>query len=439
MTDGSTPAGDAGVSRRWLLGTLARAAAGSAVLAGGGLVWPDALEAFASEVRAGGAPDDEDFWRMVRGRFLIPPDRIYLNNGTLGPQPRVVVDAVAEHTRRTAMTYPPAVAWDDLKGALGLLLDADPAGFVLPRNTTEAMNFVAHGLELGPGDAVVTTDHEHIGGLCPWELVTARRGAELVVATLPVPAPSADALLDAVWSRVDGRTRVVSVSHVTFTNGTTLPVARLAERCREAGVVCVVDGAHPPGLMELSLDRLGADFYASSPHKWLLAPQGSGLLHMAPRWRTELWPTLASGGWDDVELGAHRFNHMGTLDGSRLAGLLAALGFFEALGMARVEARVRHLRRTLRAMLEEVPGLRIVTPSDEALASGILSFTVEGIDSLALQRHLARAGKVRTRVVSEYDLGWMRLSTHLYNLPGELERVAELVDGAARRGVEGVP
>ncbi|MGD2067383.1 MAG: aminotransferase class V-fold PLP-dependent enzyme [Gemmatimonadota bacterium] len=421
--------------RRWFLGTLARAAAGGALLGGGALAWPGTLEAFAREIRSGGGADDEDFWEVVRGGFLIPEGRIYLNNGTLGPQPRVVVDAVTEHTRRTAMTYPPGVEWEDLKGALGFLLDAEPAGFVLPRNTTEAMSFVANGLELSPGDEVVTTDHEHIGGLCPWELVTARRGATLRKAVLPVPAPSREALLDAIWERVGEGTRVVSVSHVTFTNGTTLPVDRLARRCRDAGIVFVVDGAHPPGMLDFSVGAIGADFYASSPHKWLLAPQGSGLLHLAPRWRTELWPTLASGGWDDTSLGAQRLNHMGTLDGSRLAGLLAALGFMEALGMERVEARVRHLRRTLRGYLEEIPGLGIVTPRDEALASGMLSFRIEGLDSLALQRHLAREADVRTRVISEYDFGWMRLSTHVYNLPPELERVASLLLDAARHGV----
>lgn len=418
---------------------------GSAALSGGALpgrasagevpAWPRRLEDWAGGMQDGGGPDDEDFWGLVRSRFLIPDDRIYLNNGTLGPQPRIVVEAVAEHARRVAMTYPPGVRWDDLKAASAELLDADPEGFVYPRNTTEAMNFVAHGLEIGAGDAVVTTDHEHIGGLSPWELVTTRRSAELRIARLPVPAASGEELLEAVWSEVDGRTRVVSVSHVTFTNGTTLPVAELADRCRERGIVFVADGAHPPGMLATSLSEIGADFYASSPHKWLLAPQGTGLLHLAGRWRTELWPTLASGGWDDTELGAHRLNHMGTLDESRLAGLLAAIEFHRALGPDRIEARVRALQRRLRSALSSIDGIRIVTPAPGDLSSGMLSFRMERVDSLELQRHLARTANVRTRVIGEYDLGWMRLSTHVYNLPEELDRVAGLLDEVRRHGI----
>ena len=115
------------------------------VLGGASLAWPRAVAALEQDLQSGGAPDDELFWSVVRGQFLIPDDRIYLNNGTLGPSPRVVVDAVTEHTRRVAETAPPGVAWDDLKGALAGLLGGSPEGFVVPRNTTEAMNFIANG------------------------------------------------------------------------------------------------------------------------------------------------------------------------------------------------------------------------------------------------------------------------------------------------------
>lgn len=403
------------------------------LLGGGTLAWPRRLQALDRVLERGGAQDDEAYWSFVRAQFLIPADRIYLNNGTLGPSPSVVVEAAAEHARRVAATYPPGVRWDDLKASMAALVGGDPEGFVFPRNTTEAMSFVAGGLELHPGDEVVTTDHEHIGGLEPWKMVTARHGLTLTVARLPVPAPSSQALLDAVWGAVTPATRVVSVSHVTFTNGTVLPVAALARRCAERGIVFVVDGAHPPGMMELDVAQVGADFYASSPHKWLLAPQGTGLLYMEESWRTRLWPTLASGGWDDLELGAQRFNHLGTFDESRLAGLLAAAEFMQVLGMARVEARVRYLRGRLQAALEQVPGVTVVTPNLEELRVGMVSFKVDGVASLDLQADLARTDKVRTRVISEYGHGWMRLSTHVYNHPGDIQRVVELIAAAARR------
>lgn len=405
------------------------------VLGGATLTWPRTVEALAQQLAPGGAPTDEPFWGLVRAQFLIPPERIYLNNGTLGPSPHIVVDAVTEHTRRVAMTYPPGVAWDDLKQSLSSLLGGDADGFVFPRNTTEAMNFVAHGIELAPGDEVLTTDHEHIGGLEPWRLVTTRQGLPLRVVALPVPALSPDELLEAVWSGVTDRTRVMCVSHLTFTTGTILPIRELADRCAERGIVLAVDGAHPPGMMRLDLGELGGDFYASSPHKWLLAPQGTGLLYISEGWRERLWPTLASGGWDDLSLGAQRFNHMGTMDESRLAGLLAACEFFLAIGMDRVEGRVRYLQGLLQDGLASISGVTLATPSDNNMRAAMISFQIEGVESSALQGHLSRTARIRTRVIGEYDYGWMRLSTHIYNGPDEIERVLELLSGVARSGI----
>jgi len=404
------------------------------LLGGTTLLWPRALQAFAAEVESGGGPTDEAYWSFVRDQFLIPRDRIYLNNGTLGPSPAVVVDAVAEHARRVASTYPPWVAWSDLKDSLGAFLNTDPEGLVFPRNTTEAMSFVANGLELGPGDEILTTDHEHIGGLCPWELVSARSGASLRIFSLPVPAVSREGLLETILGALSAETRILSLSHVTFTTGTILPVEEVAELCRERGITFVVDGAHPPGMMAVDLDAWAPDFYATSPHKWLLAPQGTGLLVLGGEWRTRLWPSLASGGWDDKELGAHRLNHLGTFDASRMAGLLAAVEFLNTLGMERIEARVRYLRARLEDGIRSLPGVTVVTPEPEALKGGMVSFALDGVDSLQLQRHLGRVAKLRTRVIGEYDYGWMRLSTHLYNQHEEVDRAIELLGEVARGG-----
>lgn len=396
----------------------------SAVTAGA-LVWPRRLDRLAQELHApGGGP-----WDVVRAAFLIPDDRVYLNVGTLGPQPRVVVDAVIEHTRRVATTFPPATDWDALKARVGALLNGDPEGFVFPRNTTEAMNFVANGLELDAGDEVLTTLHEHIGGLCCWELIAARRGVQLRQIELPVPAASSEQLVKVFRNAITPRTRVISVSHVTFTNGTIMPVREIAALCRERGIICVIDGAHPPGMIRVDLRAIDADFYASSPHKWLCAPQGTGLLYVRDEWRTRLWPTLASGGWNDTALGAHRLNHLGTMDESRLAGLDAALRLHETIGTDAIEARIRELDALLLAGLAELPRVRVVSPRDPTLGVGLISFTVDGIESLELQRRLGEKN-VRTRVVSEYGYGWMRLSPHIYTSESEIHAVVEMIAGA---------
>jgi selenocysteine lyase/cysteine desulfurase len=219
-----------------------------------------------------------------------------------------------------------------------------------------------------------------------------------------------------------------------------MPVRRIVELCRSNGIVAVVDGAHPPGMTRVDIAALGPDFYASSPHKWLLAPQGTGFLWMGEEWRTRLWPTLASGGWDDTSLGAHRFNHLGTLDESRLAGLEAALAFQQAIGIDRIETRVRQLRRHLLDRLSTVSGIDIVSVADDTRAAGMVSFRVPGIESLEVQRRLSNVDtpdgmvSIRTRVISEYDYGLIRLSPHIYNTIAELDVVVGAIDRIARTG-----
>jgi selenocysteine lyase/cysteine desulfurase len=118
-----------------------------------------------------------------------------------------------------------------------------------------------------------------------------------------------------------------------------------------------------------------------------------------------------------------------------MAGLLAAVEFLAALGMTRVEARIRYLRGMLEEGLRGISGVEIASPDPEELKAGMVAFSLEGIDSLALQRHLAQTARVRTRVIGEYDYGWMRLSTHVYNNPGEVERMLELLMEVRRNGL----
>jgi isopenicillin-N epimerase len=230
-----------------------------------------------------------------------------------------------------------------------------------------------------------------------------------------------------IKAAITPRTRVISISHVNFTTGFIMPVRPIVELCRQRGIISVIDGAHPPGLMAMSVRQLDPDFYAGSPHKWLLAPQGTGLLWMREEWRTKLWPSVASGDWNKKELGAHRFNHMGTLDESRFTGLLAALEFFEIVGPSRIYARIEQLRHTMLSALADIRGIQLATP--HLYAAGMVSFKHPRISSLDLQKKLAEKN-IRTRVISEYNYGWMRLSAHVYNTVDELARVVELIAAA---------
>ncbi|MGH7544644.1 MAG: aminotransferase class V-fold PLP-dependent enzyme [Gemmatimonadota bacterium] len=381
-----------------------------------------------------GDPEDEGFWTEVRNRFPISRERgTYLNTGTLGPTPYPVLQATVDHLRATAGQFRPGeYSLEALKEVAAAFIGSAPHEIVITRNATEAMNFVANGLELDRGDEILTSDHEHIGGLCCWQLVEKRRGLTLTVVPLPVPPRDPGEIVDAFRRAIGPRTRVLSLSHVTFTTGLRTPVKELAHLCRERGIVFVVDGAHPVGMFPVDVRAIGADFYATSTHKWLCAPQGTGLLHVREDWLDRLWPTIASGGWDDPSLRSDRFNPLGTVNDSLRAGLQAAFEFQAALGPERVSRRVLHLSQRLHDALAELPGISMKTTRDPRMASGMESFTLESVPALDLQKMLWERGPIRTRVIGEYDCGFMRLSTHIFNTTDEIDRVVAMIRDVAR-------
>ncbi len=369
------------------------------------------------------AADDEPAWESVARQFVI--DGVHLNTGTYGACPLPVLEATIHHLRAferiTRQEHPDQ---DALHRGLETLLGAWPGSVAIVRNTTEAMSIVAGAMDLEPGDEILTTTHEHIGGRCCWELHAARHGSVLRTFAPPLDPPDDDALVRAWLDQVTPRTRVLSLSHVLFTTGMIQPVARLVREARARGIVAVVDGAHPPGMMPLDLQAIDADYYASSPHKWLLAPKGTGLLVTRPDRLERTWPLVASGDWQARD--HRRFEHVGTANESLLAGLAAALAFHHAVGKAAIEARLRHLGNLLHAAVSGVPGVRVVSPRAAALRSPMVAFTRDGTTAQAMQARLGAAG-FRTRRIQEMGYEYLRLSPHVYVLPRDIERAVGLV------------
>lgn len=365
----------------------------------------------------------EPEWERIAQEFVITGT--HLNTGTYGSSPLAVLDATIQYLRGfERMLQQPHIDLPALHQQLENFLGAWPGSVAVVRNTTEAMSIVAAGLELGPDDEVVSTTHEHIGGKCCWELLAARRG--VVYKTFAPPLdPASPAEQAAAWmAQITPRTKVFSIPHVHFTTGLIQPVQALVRMARERGIVSVIDGAHPPGLLALDLRELDADYYASSPHKWLMAPKGTGLLVVRPDRIATTWPLVASGDWKSE--GTARFEHVGTMGESVLAGLGAAVAFHQAIGPAAIEARARSLSTQLDAMLRDVPGVEVVSPRRPEFRSAMVSFRYAGRSAEAMQGYLNRH-LIRTRRISEDGLEYLRLSTHIYNFPRDLERVVGLL------------
>lgn len=368
------------------------------------------------------AADDEAFWRSVRSQFMLRPGLSHLNSATIGATPRPVVSAYAAHLWETEgdpqyqVFGAPRLRMDEVRAQAAAFLGASTDELALMRNTTEGMNAVAQGIDFEPGDQILTTNHEHPGGSVCWEHLARRHGLEIVKIAIPAPVQSAEQVVELVEAHITPRTRVCSFSHVCTITGLVMPLAAIAEVTRPRDILLVCDGAQAPGQLAIDVHALGVDTYASSSHKWLLAPKGTGLLYIREGARERVRPMC-------LESGPAAYTaSFGTRNVAIALAHGAAIDFHDTIGRERVEGRCRSLRQRVRAGLEGMDGVRILTPRDESLCGGILTISLEKGDYREVRRILHDEHDIVLKNgKAEYNA--IRISTHIFNSEADVDRM----------------
>ena len=386
---------------------------------------------------------DAAVFAEARKHFLIPKGVTYCNTGTLGASPREVVDALvngtrALETRLAAWAYDhpegePLTGYEPSLGirtAVGAFINAKPDEVAITQNATMSMNFLANGLDLSPGDEVISTDQEHGGCISPWRLKAKRFG--IAVKELRLDDGTKGGVEGVVKLFADAmtpKTKAVMFSHVVSGLGTRMPARELCAMIRDRGALALVDGAQAVGQMQVDVKELGCDAYVASPHKWMMAPKGTGFLYLRRDVQDRFWTTLASSHWDDQESGAFRFMQYGTGAVPVHEGLNAALGFIDKIGMPRIARWDAMLTKRLRDGLARIPAARISSPDDPRLASAITTFRIEGVKAKALQEALWTR---HVRVRPQSDARGVRLSAHIYMSPADVDTVLDVASSLGK-------
>src|SRR5574340_575478 len=220
--------------------------------------------------------------------FLLDPDIIFLNHGSFGACPRPVFESYQRwqlELERQPIEFLGRRANDllaDSRSVLAQYLGTLRDNLVYVANDTTGVNIVARGLELGPGDEVLASDHEYGALDRTWRFLSQKFGFRYLNQPVSMPLRSADEFIEDFWRGVTNRTRVIFPSHITSPTAVIFPVKEICARARQSGILTVIDGAHAPGQIDLALDDLGADFYTGNLHKWLCAPKGAGFLYARP-------------------------------------------------------------------------------------------------------------------------------------------------------------
>ncbi len=371
----------------------------------------------------------------IHDLFLLRPDIIFLNHGSFGACPKPVFE---EYQRwQLELERQPVEflgrRFDDLmreaRQALSALVGADPDDVVYVPNATTGLNIVSRSLQLQPGDVVLGTDHEYGALDRTWKFLCAKRGANYIRQPVPLPVRSAEEVVEAIWSGVTPRTRVLFVSHITSPTAITFPVAELVRRGREAGLITIVDGAHAPGQIELDLDAMGCDFYSGNMHKWALSAKGSAFLYARRELQHLVEPLVVSWGWESDKPGPSRFvdeqEWQGTRDIAPFLSVPAAIRFLQEHDWPRVRSECHELVRYARDQVAALTGLAAITPDDPAWFSQMSALPLPLCDLEALKRRLYGEFGVEIPVIDWNGRHFVRISIQAYNTRDDVDRLVE--------------
>lgn len=360
--------------------------------------------------------------------------RTYLNTGGLGPASRPVLQKFRETTDDLQLRSETGHGLiEAARPVVAGFFGADEKEIMFTRNATEGNAIVASGMALKAGDEVIIDSHAHPGGAIPWLNRWKQDG--IVVRTFDPSNTDASGILQRIADRITPRTRIIQVSHVTAPTGILMPAADIAALAGQHGCWFHIDGAQSAGMLPIDLHAIGCDSWATSGHKWLGAPHGTGVLYIREDRLDAIRPTEVGAYSDAGYALPDRFDYIdsarrhesGTRNAPLVVGLETACRFMDGIGMDRVRQRGLDLTDRLRAGLASRDDVEILTPSEDALRGSILTFRSPAMDFRELYQAISTDFKLRIRIVTEADLNAIRISLHVFNSEQDADRVAEAV------------
>lgn len=377
----------------------------------------------------------------LKNYFSLDPEIHFLNHGSFGACPIPVFEAYQEWQRQ--LERQPVLflgrQFDALlsesRTRLGEYLNAAAANLVYIPNATHGVNIIARSLRFQPGDEILTTNHEY--GACDytWEFICQKNGAVYIHQPIPLPARSSEEILELFWQGVTSRTKVIFLSHITSPTALCLPVEEICTRARQSGILTLIDGAHAPGQIPLSLDSLGADFYTGNCHKWMLCPKGAGFLYARPEVQSLIEPLIVSWGFHSTPqttLGSRFIDYLqwtGTKDPSAYLAVPAAIHFQQDHHWDEVRRACHTLLQSTIQRICTLFSLQSAYPLESDLyhQMGIAPLPAHA-DLAALSSRLYDEFNVEVPLIDWNGQKFVRISVQAYNSQADLDALYQGLD-----------
>jgi len=376
------------------------------------------------------AANDEEFWAWVKESYTLSPNVINLNAGGVSAQPKVVQDAHIDNYKLSNQG-PSYYMWkildqgrEPLRSKLADLAGCDPEEIAINRNTTEGLNTIIFGLNLKAGDEVVLTKYDYPHMMNAWKQREMRDGIKLNWVDFDFPLENDDAIVKAYEDKITPKTKFVLITHVINWVGQIMPARKIADMAHSKGCEVIVDGAHSFSCIDYKIPDTGADYFATSLHKWTCAPFGSGMLYIKKDKIKNVWPLLS----DDKPKGddIRKFENIGTRSFASEMAIGNAVDFHLGIGIQRKEARLRFLKDYWINKVKDLPNIKFHTSMLPQYSCAIAGFSLDGWDASDIQGKLFNDKKTYVISIQYEKLNHVRVSPNIYNSPWELDR---LVDG----------
>jgi cysteine desulfurase/selenocysteine lyase len=366
---------------------------------------------------------------QLRALFPVTERAVYLNHAAVSPPPTPTIQAIQSQLEDVSINGSVNFrSWlatkERARKLLANMLGARPEQVAFVRNTSDGLSTVANGLRWREGDNLVTFRHEFPSNIYPWLRLRAAFGVEVRMCE----EREGRIDLDEMIGLIDAKTRVVAISQVQFASGFRADLERLAKAARAHDALLVVDVIQALGVLPINVDHELVDVAAGAGHKWLLTPEGIGILYLSDRARERIEPTLV--GWTSVTNPDDQSNfdqpwktgalawETGTAPTALIHGLEASLRLLTETGVERIASYLEELTDYLCEKLDRTR-YQIISSRAGGERSQIVCLRHKGgIEAMALYSHLKQR-----KVITAPRSGRLRISPHFYNTAGDIDEL----------------
>ncbi len=381
------------------------------------------------------AAQDEDFWNFIREQYTVSSNVTNLNNGGVSPQPKPVQDA---HIRfyQYCNEAPSYYMWrildqgrEPLRAKLAELAGCSPDELAINRNTTEGLNTIIFGLNLKAGDEVVLTRYDYPNMMNAWKQREKRDGIKLVWIDLELPMESDEAFLKKYEAAITPKTKLVHITHMINWTGQVQPARKIADLAHSKGCEVLVDASHSFVHVDHKISDLNCDYYATSLHKWLCAPFGTGFMYIKKEKIKDVWALLSAVEPDGADI--HKFESLGTRSFAAEMAIGNALDFHYLLGAKRKEERLRFLKNYWCEKALKIPKFKLYTSLKPEYSCAIATFGIEGWKPADIDSKLFELKKIHCTTVNHENVHGVRITPHVYTSLRDLDRLVEAITAIA--------